>query len=53
MDTDPYFQVARDGAMEAQKELGGKFIQQAPSTATPDAQMLMSGSMVGDSECTV
>lgn len=39
MDTDPYFHVARDGALEAQKEIGGKFIQQAPSTATPDAQI--------------
>ncbi|WP_398499049.1 rhamnose ABC transporter substrate-binding protein [Variovorax sp.] len=39
MDTDPYFHVARQGALEAQKEIGGKLIQQAPSTATADAQI--------------
>ena len=39
LDTDPYFQVARTGAEEAQKELGGSVIQQAPSSATADAQI--------------
>nr|WP_315187493.1 rhamnose ABC transporter substrate-binding protein [uncultured Albidiferax sp.] len=46
MDTDPYFHVARDGAMEAQKEIGGRFIQQAPSTATADAQIEFINSLV-------
>lgn len=39
LDTDPYFQVAKTGADEAQKELGGTVIQQAPSAATADAQI--------------
>ena len=39
LDTDPYFQVARTGAEEAQKEIGGAVIQQAPSQATADAQI--------------
>lgn len=39
LDTDPYFQVAKTGADEAQKELGGTVIQQAPSSATADAQI--------------
>ena len=30
LDTDPYFQVARQGAEEAQGEIGGKVVQQAP-----------------------
>ena len=34
LDTDPYFQVAKLGAEEAAKEIGGKVIQQAPSQAT-------------------
>jgi rhamnose transport system substrate-binding protein len=46
MDTDPYFHVARDGAMEAQKEVGGKVIQQGPSTATADAQIEFINSLV-------
>ena len=46
MDTDPYFHVARDGAMEAQKEIGGKVIQQGPSTATADAQIEFINSLV-------
>ena len=29
LDTDPYFQVARTGAEEAQGEIGGKVVQQA------------------------
>ena len=39
LDTDPYFKVAEQGAMEAAKELGGKVIQVAPSKATADAQV--------------
>ena len=39
LDTDPYFQVAKTGAEEAQKEIGGKVIQQAPSQATAEAQI--------------
>jgi rhamnose transport system substrate-binding protein len=39
LDTDPYFQVAKTGAEEAQAEIGGKVIQQAPSQATAEAQI--------------
>jgi rhamnose transport system substrate-binding protein len=39
LDTDPYFGVARTGAEEAQGEIGGKVVQQAPSQATADAQI--------------
>ena len=39
LDTDPYFQVARTGAEEAQGEIGGKVVQQAPSQATAEAQI--------------
>ena len=39
LDTDPYFQVAKLGAEEAMKEIGGKVVQQAPSAATADAQI--------------
>lgn len=39
LDTDPYFKVAEQGAMEAAKEIGGKVIQVAPSKATADAQV--------------
>ena len=39
LDTDPYFQVARQGAEEAQREIGGKVVQQAPSQATAEAQI--------------
>ena len=39
LDTDPYFQVAKIGAEEAAKEIGGKVVQQAPSQATADAQI--------------
>jgi len=46
MDTDPYFHVTRDGAALAQKEIGGKLIQQAPSTATADAQIEFINSLV-------
>src|SRR5277367_3007880 len=39
LDTDPYFQVAKTGAEEAQREIGGKVVQQAPSQATAEAQI--------------
>jgi rhamnose transport system substrate-binding protein len=39
LDTDPYFGVAKAGAEEAQKEIGGTLIQEAPSSATGDAQI--------------
>lgn len=39
LDTDPYFQVAGTGAQEAQGEIGGKYVQQAPSQATAEAQI--------------
>ena len=39
LDTDPYFQVAETGAQEAQGEIGGKVVQQAPSQATAEAQI--------------
>jgi len=39
LDTDPYFQVAQTGAEEAQKEIGGNAIKQAPSQNTAEAQI--------------
>lgn len=39
LDTDPYFQVARDGAQAAADEMGGTVIQAAPSQATAEAQV--------------
>ncbi len=39
LDTDPYFQVAGTGAQEAQGEIGGRYVQQAPSQATAEAQI--------------
>jgi|SRR5580658_8242512 rhamnose transport system substrate-binding protein len=39
LDTDPYFRVAKTGAEEAQKEIGGKVVQEAPSQATAEAQI--------------
>jgi len=39
LDTDPYFQVAGEGAEEAQGEIGGMVIQSAPSQATAEAQI--------------
>jgi rhamnose transport system substrate-binding protein len=39
LDTDPYFQVAREGAEEAAGEIGGSVIQAAPSQATAEAQV--------------
>jgi rhamnose transport system substrate-binding protein len=39
LDTDPYFQVAKGGAEDAAKEIGGAVIQVAPSQATAEAQI--------------
>ncbi len=39
LDTDPYFQVAGQGADEAVAEIGGERIQMAPSQATAEAQI--------------
>lgn len=39
LDTDPYFQVAGEGADEAMAEIGGERIQLAPSQATAEAQI--------------
>jgi rhamnose transport system substrate-binding protein len=39
LDTDPYFLVAHMGAEQAQKEIGGSLIQEAPSQATAEAQI--------------
>ena len=39
LDTDPYFQVAGEGAQEAAAEMGGSVIQAAPSQATAEAQV--------------
>jgi rhamnose transport system substrate-binding protein len=39
LDTDPYFQVAKGGAEDAAKEMGGSVIQAAPSQATAEAQI--------------
>ncbi len=39
LDTDPYFQVAGQGADEAVTEIGGERIQLAPSQATAEAQI--------------
>jgi rhamnose transport system substrate-binding protein len=39
LDTDPYFQVAKGGAEDAAKEIGGSVIQAAPSQATAEAQI--------------
>lgn len=46
LDTDPYFQVAKTGAVEAQGEIGGKVVQQAPSQVTAEAQIEFINSMV-------
>jgi len=48
LDTDPYFAVTRQGAQEAQKEIGGTLIQQAPSTATADAQIQFINNLVSE-----
>ncbi|MBB3235864.1 rhamnose ABC transporter substrate-binding protein [Phyllobacterium endophyticum] len=46
LDTDPYFQVAKTGAEEAQKEIGGTLIQVAPSQGTAEAQIEFINSLV-------
>ncbi len=46
LDTDPYFQVAKTGADEAQSEIGGKAIQEAPSQATAEAQITFINNLV-------
>ena len=46
LDTDPYFQVAKTGADEAQKEIGGTVIQEAPSQATAEAQITFVNNLV-------
>jgi rhamnose transport system substrate-binding protein len=49
LDTDPYFQVARTGAEEAQGEIGGKVVQVAPSQATAEAQIPFINNLVSES----
>jgi rhamnose transport system substrate-binding protein len=39
LDTDPYFKATGEDAAEAQKEIGGKSLLVAPSTATGEAQI--------------
>ena len=46
LDTDPYFQVAKQGAEEAAAEMGGAVIQVAPSAATAEAQIEFINSLV-------
>ena len=46
LDTDPYFQVAKTGADEAQAQIGGKVIQEAPSQATAEAQITFVNNLV-------
>jgi rhamnose transport system substrate-binding protein len=46
LDTDPYFQVAKQGAEEAAAEIGGEVIQVAPSQATAEAQIEFINSLV-------
>lgn len=46
LDTDPYFQVAREGAEEAAAEVGGAVIQAAPSQATAEAQIEFINAMI-------
>lgn len=46
LDTDPYFQVAREGAEEAAAEIGGSVIQAAPSQATAEAQIEFINAMI-------
>lgn len=48
LDTDPYFGVAKLGAEEAQREIGGKVIQEAPSRATGDAQIEFINNLVSE-----
>lgn len=46
LDTDPFFQSANTGAEQAQKEIGGKVLRQAPSEATAEAQIAFINNMV-------
>ena len=39
LDTDPYFQVAKTGAEEAQKEIGGKVVQESALAGDGRAHM--------------
>src|ERR1700752_5019042 len=48
LDTDPYFGVAKSGAEEAQKEMGGTVVQEAPSSATGDAQIEFINNLVSE-----
>ena len=48
LDTDPYFAVAKSGAEEAQKEVGGRVVQEAPSQATGDAQIEFINNLVSE-----
>jgi rhamnose transport system substrate-binding protein len=46
LDTDPYFQVAKGGAEDAAKEIGGTVIQAAPNQATAEAQIEFINAMI-------
>jgi len=46
LDTDPYFQVAGNGAREAAKEIGGEIVHLAPSQATAEAQVEIVNNLV-------
>ncbi|MBY5904198.1 substrate-binding domain-containing protein [Rhizobium leguminosarum] len=46
LDTDPYFQVAGDGAQDAAKEIGGEIVRLAPSQATAEAQVEIVNNLV-------
>ena len=46
LDTDPYFQVAKGGAEDAAKEMGGTVIQAAPNQATAEAQIEFINAMI-------
>ena len=46
LDTDPYFEVSKQGAEEAQAEIGGKVLQQSPGQQTAEAQIAFINSFV-------
>ena len=48
LDTDPYFKATGEGAAEAQKEIGGKSVLVAPSTATGEAQIPFINNLVSE-----
>jgi rhamnose transport system substrate-binding protein len=48
LDTDPYFKATGQGAAEAQKEIGGKSVLVAPSTATGEAQIPFINNLVSE-----